>query len=547
MVILRVVLSVVLSLWLAAAPEASAQGALPPCPTEVGDTVVWKVDPVRGRRVPQPATLGDLVEKWDKCIGSYVLADGSKFTGEWRKGKPVLGTQGGTVAQSGAAASTVGAGTTQVLVGLADSAQVGADRLATERLNRERLERERQVAQQREDERLAAELREQKRLAAERLEREKRAAQQREDERLAAELREQERLAAERREREKRAFQQREDERLAAELREQQRLAAERLEREKRAAQQREDERLAAELREQQRLAAERREREKLAAQQRETERLAADLREQERLAAERREAEADRPLMPSAASAMSAGNKVVRSALVIGNGAYQSTPPLKNAVSDAKAIARTLRTIGYAVVERSNLSRSGMQRAVREWVRSLPGGSEAIFYFAGHGVQFSAANYLIPVDVVAEDEDQLKDDSLPLQRILDDLSEQRVRLSLIILDACRDNPFKSGVSGRSIGRSRGLAPTTAATGQIILYSAGAGQTALDELGPADRNPNGVFTRTLLKHMTTPNLPVDQVMQRTKREVIQLARSIGHEQVPALYDQTDNEYFLVER
>jgi formylglycine-generating enzyme required for sulfatase activity len=172
-----------------------------------------------------------------------------------------------------------------------------------------------------------------------------------------------------------------------------------------------------------------------------------------------------------------------------------------------------------------------------------LSGGSEAVFYFAGHGVQLGAANYLLPVDIVADNEEQVKDDGLPLQRILDDINEQKARFSLAIIDACRDNPF-ARVAGRSIGTTRGLAPTTAATGQMVLYSAGTGQTALDRLNPADRNPNGVFTRVFLQEMQKPGVPVDRVLRTVRDQVVAMAKSVGHQQVPALYDQAIGEFYF---
>jgi hypothetical protein len=129
------------------------------------------------------------------------------------------------------------------------------------------------------------------------------------------------------------------------------------------------------------------------------------------------------------------------------------------------------------------------------------------------------------------------------LQRILDDLSERKARFSIAMIDACRDNPFVG--SGRNIGgTSRGLAPTTAATGQMIIFSAGAGQQALDRLGPQDKNKNGVFTRVFVKEMLKPGISVDRVVRNVRNEVVELARSIGHEQVPAIYDQVVGEFFF---
>ena len=127
------------------------------------------------------------------------------------------------------------------------------------------------------------------------------------------------------------------------------------------------------------------------------------------------------------------------------------------------------------------------------------------------------------------------------MQRVLDSLSENELQFSLAVIDACRDNPFKG--AGRAIG-GRGLAPTSAATGQMIIFSAGTGQQALDRLGPSDKEPNGLFTRVFLKEMQKPGIPVDSMLRQVRKEVVRLAKSVGHEQVPALYDQTVGEFYF---
>ena len=238
--------------------------------------------------------------------------------------------------------------------------------------------------------------------------------------------------------------------------------------------------------------------------------------------------------------SVSSTGSRV---ALVIGNDSYSRIPVLRNARTDATAMADALRSMGFEVILRTDLGERAMREAVRGFKMRLTGGSEAVFYYAGHGMQIGAANYLLPVDIQADNEEQIRDDALALQRVLDDLTEQKVRFSVAIIDACRDNPFPR-TGGRSIGGTRGLAPTTAATGQMVLFSAGAGQSALDKLNQADRDPNGLFTRVLLKQIQQPGVPVDQVLKRVRAEVVQLARSVGHEQVPALYDQSIGEFFF---
>ena len=110
------------------------------------------------------------------------------------------------------------------------------------------------------------------------------------------------------------------------------------------------------------------------------------------------------------------------------------------------------------------------------------------------------------------------------------------------MIDACRDNPFKS--SGRSVIGTRGLAPTTAATGQMIVFSAGTGQQALDKLGPNDKSKNGLFTRVFVKEMQKAGVSVDRVVRNVRTEVVALAKSVGHNQVPAIYDQVVGEFYF---
>lgn len=125
-------------------------------------------------------------------------------------------------------------------------------------------------------------------------------------------------------------------------------------------------------------------------------------------------------------------------------------------------------------------------------------------------------------------------------------MADRKAKFTLAMIDACRDNPFKS--NGRTIGAgSRGLAPTTAATGQMIVFSAGTGQQALDRLGANDKNKNGVFTRVFVKEMLKPNLTVDRLIRNVRNEVVEMAKSVGHEQVPAIYDQTIGEFYLLKQ
>ncbi len=242
-------------------------------------------------------------------------------------------------------------------------------------------------------------------------------------------------------------------------------------------------------------------------------------------------------PAPTTAASAHFANRK----ALVIGNDKYQSVTPLNNALADARALAAGLTRLGYKVTLVLDANERQMKQAVRDFKTKVEGGDEVLFFYAGHGVQLGNANYLLPIDIKGDSEEQVKDEAIQLQRVLDDMQDKQVKFTLAVIDACRDNPFKG--SGRAIG-TRGLAPTTAATGQMIIFSAGSGQQALDKLGGADKDPNSVFTRTFIKEMEKPGLTVDRVLRNVRNQVVDLAKSVGHQQVPALYDQVVGDFYF---
>jgi hypothetical protein len=231
------------------------------------------------------------------------------------------------------------------------------------------------------------------------------------------------------------------------------------------------------------------------------------------------------------------------RKALVIGNDGYKFVSKLANAKEDAIAISENLTKVGYKVTLKLDQSEKEMKASLRNFKSQVEAGDEVAFFYAGHGVQLSNTNYLLPVDVAGEGEEQIKDEAISLQRILDDMSDKKVKFTLAMIDACRDNPFKS--SGRSIGGgARGLAPTTAATGQMVVFSAGTGQQALDKLGPNDKDKNGLFTRLFIKEMQKSGITIDQLVRNVRNEVVSTAKSIGHDQVPAIYDQVVGDFYF---
>ena len=259
------------------------------------------------------------------------------------------------------------------------------------------------------------------------------------------------------------------------------------------------------------------------------------ELEEQLRVAQQTNQSSQPTTLLPSLPTMAN------RRALVIGNDTYKSVTKLANAREDARTIATNLTSVGFQVTLKLDVTEKEMKAALRTFAGQVQGGDEVLFFFAGHGVQLGATNYLLPTDIVGDSEAQVKDEAIQLQRVLDDMSEKKAKFTLAMVDACRDNPFKS--TGRAIG-GRGLAPTTAATGQMVIFSAGTGQQALDKLNNTDKNKNGLFTRVFAQEMQKPNLTIDRVVKNVRNQVAQLAKSVGHDQVPAIYDQVLGDFYF---
>ena len=220
------------------------------------------------------------------------------------------------------------------------------------------------------------------------------------------------------------------------------------------------------------------------------------------------------------------------RVALVIGNGAYQRTP-LKNPVNDARAMAHALREVGFDVLLRENVSQQEFIAVVREFGELLKNrGGVGLFYYAGHGVQLKGLNYLIPVDATAENEDELRYRAIDANQILEKMAEANNPLNLVILDACRDNPFPR--SFRS--QQRGLAQMDAPTGTIIAFATAPGAVAYDGTGD-----NGVYTKYLLRNLTTPGLPIEMVLKRVREQV---SKETNQKQIPWESSSLLGEFFF---
>ncbi len=233
------------------------------------------------------------------------------------------------------------------------------------------------------------------------------------------------------------------------------------------------------------------------------------------------------------------------RKALLIGNDSYKYATKLDNARHDASSMASALKGFGYDVTLRLDQSQKDMQAALRDFRDKVNEGDEVLFYFSGHAVEIDGKNFLTPIDTLGINPSQLADDSIDLKSaVLEHFSRKKVKLTFALIDACRDNPFLKNSATKSFSGSKGLAPTTPAVGQLIVYSAGSGQTALDRLGPSDLFKNGLFTRVFLQEMKRVDLPIDRVIRNVRAEVVRLAKTVGHDQVPAIYDEVVGDFYF---
>lgn len=230
------------------------------------------------------------------------------------------------------------------------------------------------------------------------------------------------------------------------------------------------------------------------------------------------------------------------RRALVIGNDAYRNVSVLQKAGNDAAAMARELRDAGFEVLEQRDLNYRDMVKAIDLFAESITGGDQVVFFFAGHGVQIKSGSYLLPVDIEASNEGQVEKMAYGLADLADRLSEAKASFALLLVDACRDNPLKS--KGRSIGNNRGLSAIEPPKGQMVVYAASKGQQALDRLSDADASPNGVFTREFVKRMRQPGVRVDELVRDVQDAVETLARSVNHEQRPAIYNESRGSFYF---
>jgi uncharacterized caspase-like protein len=243
----------------------------------------------------------------------------------------------------------------------------------------------------------------------------------------------------------------------------------------------------------------------------------AAEARANQEAARLRAEAEALRKQLASGAPVITNAIGLDAHALVIGNSAYPGSGRLPNPVNDAKAMSAKLRALGFTVTEVTNTNRNQMVKALADFNKTAASADLSLIFYAGHGVQISGVNYMIPVDLNMNDPTQATLQSVSLNSVVEQYMPGKAKL--VFLDACRDNPLMTTAMR---GMSRGLAPINAAEGTLIAYATKDGQTAEDGSGS-----NSPFTTALLEHLDEPQ-DIAVVLRKVREKVV--SRTNGRQQ-----------------
>lgn len=250
---------------------------------------------------------------------------------------------------------------------------------------------------------------------------------------------------------------------------------------------------------------------------------------------------------LPQLASAQTADKSEKKVALVVGNGAYKRSIDLPNAPNDAREVANSLRRLGFLVVEGIDLSHAGMQDKLREFGRALVGADLGLFFYAGHGLQVSGENYLVPIDAQLKREADLDFEAVKVDAVVRQLSRE-AKVKVVILDSCRDNPLaqelarsmasspQSRARSTQVSAGMGAIDVNSVTGTLIAFATAPGMVALD--GDGKHSP---FTEALLQHLETPDLDIDLMMKRVRGQVV---RSTGDRQQPWTNSSLTAEFFL---
>uniref|UniRef100_UPI0025F358CB caspase family protein n=1 Tax=uncultured Phenylobacterium sp. TaxID=349273 RepID=UPI0025F358CB len=218
--------------------------------------------------------------------------------------------------------------------------------------------------------------------------------------------------------------------------------------------------------------------------------------------------------------------------ALIIGNGGYPGAGALKNPTNDATDLAASLQARGFAVTAVTDAKGAEMDKALKAFHAASKDGDIALFFFAGHGVQIDGENYLLATDSQTDDEDDAKYSSLALNKVISSMDKAKTTTNIIILDACRNNPWERGWRGGA----RGMASVYAPKGTLIAFSTSPGQTASDGTGR-----NGAYTDALLKHIETPDVTIEAMFKRVRNT---LSANTGGKQVSWEHTSLSGEFFF---
>jgi uncharacterized caspase-like protein len=222
------------------------------------------------------------------------------------------------------------------------------------------------------------------------------------------------------------------------------------------------------------------------------------------------------------------------RTALVIGNASYKAAP-LKNPVNDAQAVGAALRVLGFQVMVREDTSQRELFDALREFSRRAAKSQVRLLFYAGHGVQLKGRNYLMPVDADVQTEEEIAQKGADITELLERLATLPDGVNLVVLDACRNNPFVPSIAQladsrrartRGLGpQASGLAPVQAPSGTLIAFSTAPGSVAIDN----PQQKNSIYTKHLLANLRVPGLPIERMFKQVR---IAVAQETQQQQVP---------------
>lgn len=219
------------------------------------------------------------------------------------------------------------------------------------------------------------------------------------------------------------------------------------------------------------------------------------------------------------------------RTALVIGNASYQYASPLKNPLNDANAMETTLKELGFEVKKLANANRSSLKEAINQWGQTLTNYDVALFFYAGHALEIDGTNFLCPVNANPLNRAQVEDETVTMRMVTGWMEEARTKTNIILLDACRDNPFRSFRSNEG-----GLANMSAPSGTFIGFAATPGKKASD-----GNRTNGLYTEAILKAIKTPNQTIDQCFNQVNAYVRQASQGT---QVPFKNSSLENDFYF---